>query len=127
MLSKFLDRICFNTLFLLLAVLILVGSQMTSVFKRGKGGEMTESGPVLPQTIGIWTRPVFPKVVTAENIFDYILLISSCNATMKSNRASSPSMAFEASANDGFPITASGYILTSKPPLPICACPGIGD
>ncbi len=33
---------------------------------------MTESSPALPRTIGQWTRPDSPKIVTAENIFDYM-------------------------------------------------------
>jgi hypothetical protein len=72
MLGKFFDKFCFNTIFLVLAVLVLGGFELSSVFKRDKGGHMTESSPVLPRTIGFWTRPDSPKVVTAENIFDYM-------------------------------------------------------
>ena len=33
---------------------------------------MTESKPILPKTIGLWTRPDSPKFVNAQNIFDYM-------------------------------------------------------
>lgn len=33
---------------------------------------MAEPDPVLPKTIGDWTRSLSPDVVTAENIFDYM-------------------------------------------------------
>lgn len=33
---------------------------------------MTEPKPILPKTVGLWTRPDSPKVVTAKNIFDYM-------------------------------------------------------
>lgn len=72
MLSKFFDRFCFTTIFLVLVVLFLLGSQLLNVFKRSKGGEMTESNHILPQTVGAWTRPASPKVITPENIFDYM-------------------------------------------------------
>ncbi len=72
MLGKFFDKFCFNTIFLFVAVLILGGLQLSSVFKAGKGGKMTGPNPVLPKTVGLWTRPDSPKVVTAENIFDYM-------------------------------------------------------
>jgi len=72
MLGKFFGRFCFNTIFLFVAVLVLGGLQLSSVFKAGKGGTMTESKPVLPKTTGLWTRPDSPKLVTAKNIFDYM-------------------------------------------------------
>jgi len=72
MLGKFFDKFCFNTIFLVVAVLVLGGLQLSSVFKAGQGGTMTESKPALPVTVGLWTRPDSPKVVTAENIFDYM-------------------------------------------------------
>jgi hypothetical protein len=36
------------------------------------GGKMTESKPILPKTIGLWTRPDSPRFVEAKNIFDYM-------------------------------------------------------
>jgi hypothetical protein len=72
MLSKFFDKFCFTTLFLVLAVLVLGGFQLSSVFKNGKGGRMAESSLVLPRRVGPWTRSDSPKVVTAETIFDYM-------------------------------------------------------
>jgi len=36
------------------------------------GGTMQESKPTLPKTVGLWTRPDSPKLVTAKNIFDYM-------------------------------------------------------
>ncbi len=33
---------------------------------------MTQSAPSLPGTIGMWTRPASPQVVTEKNIFDYM-------------------------------------------------------
>jgi len=36
------------------------------------GGKMQESKPTLPKTIGVWTRPDSPQLVTAKNIFDYM-------------------------------------------------------
>ena len=72
MLGKFFDKFCFNTIFLVVAVFVLGGLQLSSVFKAGQGGTMTESKPALPKTVGLWTRPDSPKVVTAENIFDYM-------------------------------------------------------
>ena len=72
MLGKFFDKFCFNTIFLFVAVLVLGGLQLSSVFKEDEGGKMTGPNPVLPKTVGLWTRPDSPKVVTAENIFDYM-------------------------------------------------------
>jgi hypothetical protein len=37
-----------------------------------QGETMAEPKPVLPKTFGLWTRPDSPKVITAENIFDYM-------------------------------------------------------
>jgi hypothetical protein len=61
-----------NTILLAGAVLILGGLQLSSVFTASEGGKMTEPSPVLPKTIGLWTRQDSPKVVTAKNIFDYM-------------------------------------------------------
>ena len=33
---------------------------------------MTESKPILPKTVGLWTRPDSPEFVNAQNIFDYM-------------------------------------------------------
>jgi hypothetical protein len=72
MLVKFFNKFCFNTIFLFVAVLISGSLQLSSVFKAGEGGKMIEPYPVLPKTIGLWTRQDSPKVVTAKNIFDYM-------------------------------------------------------
>ncbi len=32
------------------------------------GGKMTVLKPILPETIGLWTRPGTPQLITAENI-----------------------------------------------------------
>jgi hypothetical protein len=55
MLGKFFDKFCLNTIFLVGAVLVLGGLQLSSVFKAGEGGKMTGPNPVLPKTIGLWT------------------------------------------------------------------------
>jgi hypothetical protein len=36
------------------------------------GGKMQESKPILPKTVGAWTRPDSPQLVTDKNIFDYM-------------------------------------------------------
>ena len=72
MLGKLFDKFCFNTIFLIGAVLILAGMQLFSAFKADEGGKMTGPNPILPKTIGLWTRPDSPKVVTSTNIFDYM-------------------------------------------------------
>lgn len=33
---------------------------------------MPESKPILPKTVGLWTRPDSPRLVNAKNIFDYM-------------------------------------------------------
>jgi hypothetical protein len=35
-------------------------------------GKMPESKPILPKTVGLWTRPDSPRLVNAKNIFDYM-------------------------------------------------------
>jgi hypothetical protein len=72
MLGKLSDRFCFNSIFLFVAVLILGGLQLSSFFNASEGGNMTGPNPVLPITVGFWTRPDSPKVVTDKNIFDYM-------------------------------------------------------
>jgi hypothetical protein len=66
MLGKFIDKICFNMLILAIVVLILGG------FELFEGMNTSQSKPILPKTIGIWTRPDSPQIVTATNIFDYM-------------------------------------------------------
>jgi hypothetical protein len=36
------------------------------------GGNTMESKPLLPKSVGSWTRPESPKIITAKNIFDYM-------------------------------------------------------
>ncbi len=77
MLGKLLDRFCFTTIFLFAAVLfILIGvffpGKHGGPAIKDKEGNMIRSGPILPKTVGMWTRPDSPKVVTEKNIFDYM-------------------------------------------------------
>ena len=72
MIGKFFDKFCFNTLFLVAIVLVLAGLQLSSVLKKAEGRKSMESKPALPRAVGLWTRPHSPKVITAENIFDYM-------------------------------------------------------
>jgi len=66
MLGKFIDKICFNMLILVSVVLILGG------FELFEGAKMKQPKPILPKTVGLWTRPDSPKIITDENIFDYM-------------------------------------------------------
>jgi hypothetical protein len=66
MLSKLLDNVCFNMLILVIVVLILGG------FELFEGTKLIQTKPVLPQTVGTWTGPASPRIVTPENIFDYM-------------------------------------------------------
>ncbi len=54
--------VCFCLLFFL----------FISAMPSKTGGKMQESKPTLPKTVGLWTRPDAPQLVTAENIFDYM-------------------------------------------------------
>lgn len=45
---------------------------LISTMSGQTGGKMRESKPTLPKTIGIWTRPDSPRLITAKNIFDYM-------------------------------------------------------
>ncbi len=36
------------------------------------GGKMTQTKPILPETVELWTRPDAPRVINAETIFDYM-------------------------------------------------------
>lgn len=49
-----------------IVVLILGG------FELFEGTKLTQSRPILPKTVGMWTGPDSPQIVTAENIFDYM-------------------------------------------------------
>jgi len=51
-------------LFCLAAILLAIPEET--------GGKMTASKLTLPETIGLWTRPSSPQLITAENIFDYM-------------------------------------------------------
>jgi hypothetical protein len=66
MLSKLFDKVCFNVLILVIVVLILGG------FELFEGPKLKQSKPILPETVGMWTGPDSPQIVTAENIFDYM-------------------------------------------------------
>jgi len=66
MLGKFIDKICFNMLVLVIVVLILGG------FELFEGINTSQSKPILPKTVGIWTRPDSPQIVTSKDIFDYM-------------------------------------------------------
>jgi len=60
--SRLFFVLCFYLLFFLLI----------STMSGQTGGKMRESKPTLPRTIGIWTRPDSPQLITAKNIFDYM-------------------------------------------------------
>ena len=60
------SRLSFVLSFCLLIFLLL------STTTCQTGGKMQESKPVLPKTIGLWTRPDSPRIITANNIFDYM-------------------------------------------------------
>lgn len=66
MLSKLLDKICLNTLILVIVVLIVGGFEL---FEEPK---LKQSRFILPKTVGMWTGPDSPQVVTSEKIFDYM-------------------------------------------------------
>jgi len=53
-------------LILVIVVLILGG------FELFEGMKLTQSRPILPKTVGMWTGPDSPQIVTADNIFDYM-------------------------------------------------------
>jgi len=60
------SRLSFVMCFCLLLLLLI------STMSGQTGGKMRESKPTLPKTIGIWTRPDSPRLITAKNIFDYM-------------------------------------------------------
>ena len=60
------SRLSFVLCFCLLFFLLI------STMPCQTGGKMQESKPVLPKTVGLWTRPDSPQLVTAKNIFDYM-------------------------------------------------------
>ncbi len=53
-------------LILVMVVLILIG------FELFEKTESAQSRPTLPKTIGMWTGPDSPQIVTDEDIFDYM-------------------------------------------------------
>ena len=58
-------------LFLILCFCLPALLFLFAIFSEA-GGKMTESKPILPKTVGLWTRPDSPKFVNAQNIFDYM-------------------------------------------------------
>jgi hypothetical protein len=77
MLGKLLDRFCFNTIFLFIAVLVILGGKIFSPKNerpemKNRSNDMTQSAPHLPQKVGMWTGPYSPQIVTEKNIFDYM-------------------------------------------------------
>jgi hypothetical protein len=60
------SRLSFVLCFCLLFFLLI------STMPGQTGGKMQESKPTLPKTVGAWTRPDSPQLVTAKNIFDYM-------------------------------------------------------
>ena len=72
MLGRFFDKFCFNTIFLAGFILILAIMQLPTVFKKSEGETMTETKPGLPRSVGLWTGPDSPRIVDADNIFDYM-------------------------------------------------------
>jgi hypothetical protein len=63
----------FITLLLILPLYLLTSRTSSLEDTQAKlGGNRMESNPLLPKTVGIWTRPESPKLITAKNIFDYM-------------------------------------------------------
>jgi hypothetical protein len=61
------------TLLLILHLYILASPSFSLINTYSNlGGNTMESKPLLPKTIGIWTRPESPKLIDAKNIFDYM-------------------------------------------------------
>jgi len=60
------SRLSFVLCFCLLFFLLI------STMPGQTGGKMPESKPTLPKTVGAWTRPDSPQLITAKNIFDYM-------------------------------------------------------
>ncbi len=67
------EILTFFTLFLILH-LYLPTSPASSLINThdNLGGNTMESKPLLPKTVGLWTRPESPKLINAKNIFDYM-------------------------------------------------------
>jgi hypothetical protein len=71
------DRFCFTAIFLFIAVLVILSGKLFSL-KKGRPDmenekkDMIQYVPFLPQTVGVWTGPDSPQVVTDKNIFDYM-------------------------------------------------------
>lgn len=65
--------LAFLTFFLLL-YLFLAPSPTTSLFiiQEKLRGNIMQSKPLLPKTVGIWTESESPKLIDAKNIFDYM-------------------------------------------------------
>ncbi len=77
MLGKLPDKFCVYTIFLFIAVLVILDGRVFSLKNGGsdlKNGriDMNQSAPLLPKSVGMWTRPDSPQVVTDKNIFDYM-------------------------------------------------------
>ena len=53
-------------------IVILCLPAILSAISQPSGGKMTESKPALPKTVGPWTRPGSPRLITAKTIFDYM-------------------------------------------------------
>jgi len=53
-------------------IVILCLPAILSATSQPSGGKMTESKPALPKTVGSWTRPGSPQLITAKTIFDYM-------------------------------------------------------
>lgn len=64
------DRRMNHSIFWIKSLLLFIFFLFTLTCKTGE--KMKDSGIVLPETIGLWTRPATPQIVTANNIFDYM-------------------------------------------------------
>lgn len=58
--------------FIPIPVLLFCLAAIILATPENTGGKMTEPRPNLPKTVGLWTRPDSPQLITAENIFDYM-------------------------------------------------------
>ena len=59
------------TLIPILIVLVCLPAALIAT-PDNTGGTMTEPKPSLPMTVGLWTRPESPQLITTDTIFDYM-------------------------------------------------------
>jgi hypothetical protein len=67
------EILTFFTLVFVLHLYLPASHTSSLIHSDNKLGENTmNSKPLLPKTVGLWTRPESPKLVNAKNIFDYM-------------------------------------------------------